>query len=208
MRRGFFIAFEGITGSGKKTHIKMLAGELQREKIEFTTISFPNFETEIARLTRRLQLDPYTQSLLYAADRAFNQDRIKSLLGRGQVVITDRYCYSNFAYQSAKGVPLEWLMEIEKNTVKPDVVFLIDVPTETTVARVQQSSIEDFTKKEIIDRIQRERDILEKTRQNFLELARTDKRAKWFVIDGTKEIPEVHEEIWAIVKAEIEKLKE
>jgi len=207
MKKGIMITFEGLTGSGKKTHITMLADELVKEKVEVTTISFPNFETDIARLTRRLPFDPYTLSLLYAADRSFYQERIKALLERGQVVITDRYCYSNFAYQSAKGVPLEWLMEIEKNIIKPSIVFLIDVPVEDTVARIQQSSIEDFTKKEILERIQSGRETLEKTRENFLEMARANKEAKWFVIDGTKNVMEVHEQIWAIVKAEIEKLK-
>jgi len=205
--RGLFIVFEGITGSGKKTHIQMLAGELQKEKIEITTISFPNFETEIARLIKRLPFDPFTLSLLYAADRTFYQERIKALLERGQVVIADRYCYSNFAYQSARGVPLDWLVEIEKNVLKPDVVILIDVPIETTVNRFQQSNIEEFTKKEIIEKIQSQKEILEKTRENFLEIAKTSKDARWFVIDGTKNITEVHEEIWSIVKPEIEKLK-
>lgn len=205
--RGLFIAFEGITGSGKKTHIKMLVEELQKDKMEVTTISFPNFETEIARLTRRLPPDPFTLSLLYAADRSFYQERIKALLERGQVVITDRYCYSNFAYQSARGVPMEWLVGIEKNIIKPDIVFLIDVPIETTVSRVQQASIENFTKKEILERMESQKEILERTREKYLEIARSNQEAKWFVIDGTKDIADVHEEIWSAVRPEIEKLR-
>jgi len=124
------------------------------------------------------------------------------------VVIADRYCYSNFAYQSAKGVPSEWLVEIEKHLIKPDMVFLIDIPVETTLDRVQQSNIEDFTKKEILDRIGSEKETLEKTRENFLKLAKANKDARWFVIDGTKDTSEVHDEIWSIVGPEIERLKE
>lgn len=205
--RGLFIAFEGITGSGKKTHIKMLAEELQKQKIEVMTISFPNFETEIARLTRRLPFDSYTLSLLYAADRSFYQERINALLERGRVVISDRYCYSNFAYQSARGVPLEWLVGIEKNIIKPDIVFLIDVPIETTVSRVQQASIEDFTKKEMLEKMESQKEMLEKTREKYLEIARSNREAKWFVIDGTKDIADVHEKIWSVVRPEIERLK-
>jgi len=205
--KGLFIAFEGITGSGKKTHIKLLTEELQSRKINFTTLSFPDFENDIARLTKRLQLDSYTLSLLYAADRSFSQERIKILLENGQVVITDRYCYSNFAYQAAKGLPLEWLQEIEKHMIKPDIVFLIDVPVETTLARVRQLSLEDFSKREILERIEKEKEILEKVREIFLKLAKENKEAKWFVIDATKSIREVHEEIWSILEPEIEKLK-
>ncbi|MEM5836667.1 MAG: dTMP kinase [Candidatus Aenigmatarchaeota archaeon] len=205
--KGIFIAFEGITGSGKKTHIKMITEELLIRKIPFTTLSFPDFDNDIARLTKRLQLDPFTLSLLYAADRSFSQERIKALLEAGQVVITDRYCYSNFAYQAAKGIPLEWLKEIEKYIIKPDIVFLIDVPVEITLARIKQLSLEDFSKKEVLERIEKEKEILEKVREIFLKLAKESKEAKWYVIDATKSIPEVHKEIWSILEPELEKLK-
>ncbi|MEM5773278.1 MAG: dTMP kinase [Candidatus Aenigmatarchaeota archaeon] len=205
--KGIFIAFEGITGSGKKTHIKMITEELLVRKIPFTTLSFPDFDNDIARLTKRLQLDAFTLSLLYAADRSFSQDRIKALLEAGQIVITDRYCYSNFAYQAAKGVPLEWLKEIEKHLIKPDIVFLIDVPVETTLSRVRQLSLEDFSKKEILERIEKEKEILERTRENFLKLAKENREAKWYIIDATKSIQEVHQEIWSILEPELERLK-
>ncbi|MEM5766137.1 MAG: dTMP kinase [Candidatus Aenigmatarchaeota archaeon] len=205
--KGIFIAFEGITGSGKKTHIRMITEELLIRKISFTTLSFPDFDNDIAKLTKRLQLDAFTLSLLYAADRSFSQERIKALLEAGQVVITDRYCYSNFAYQAAKGVPLDWLMQIEKYLIKPNIVFLIDVPVETTLSRIKQLSLEDFSKKEIIDRIYKEREILEKTREYFLKFSRENRDAKWYVIDATKSIKEVHEKIWSILEPEIEKLK-
>ncbi|MEM7821847.1 MAG: dTMP kinase [Candidatus Aenigmatarchaeota archaeon] len=204
---GIFIAFEGITGSGKKTHIKMITEELLIRKIPFTTLSFPDFDNDIAKLTKRLQLDPLTLSLLYAADRSFSQDRIKALLESGQVVITDRYCYSNFAYQAARGVPLEWLMQVEKHLIKPNIVFLIDVPVETTLSRVRQLSLEDFSKREILEKIEKEKEILEKTREIFLKLAKENREAKWFVIDATKSIQEVHQEIWSILEPELEKLK-
>lgn len=205
--KGIFTVFEGITGAGKKTHIKLIADELLVRKIPFTTLSFPDFDNDIAKLTKRLQLDAFTLSLLYAADRSFSQERIKALLEAGHVVITDRYCYSNFAYQAAKGVPLEWLKEIEKYLIKPDIVFLIDVPVEVTLSRVKQLSLEDFSKKEILERIEREKEILEKTRKIFLKLAEENKEAKWYVIDATKSIPEVHKEIWSILEPELEKLK-
>ena len=201
---GKFIVFEGITGSGKKTHIKSLEEKLKNLGREVTLISFPNFETEIARLTKRAQFDPFTLSLIYAADRSQYQERIKGLLEKGHVVISDRYCYSNFAYQSAKGVPLDWLMEIEKNILKPDTVILIDLPVELSTERVKQSNIEDFTKKEILDRIEKQKELLEKIRETFLYLAENDEESKWFVIDGSKNISDNQEQIWSIVSKELE----
>jgi len=202
--RGKFIVFEGITGSGKKTHIKLLANKLRELGKGVILLAFPDYEAEIARLTKRLDFDPYTQALLYAADRSRHHQRIKDLLEKGTIVIVDRYCYSNFAYQSVKGLPPDWLIALEKNIIKPDIVILIDVPVDTSMKRVQQASIEDFTKKEMIERLQRDKEILEKIRENYLYLAKSNREAKWFVIDGSKEIDENQEEIWDIVSKQIE----
>jgi len=204
---GKMIVFEGITGSGKKTHIRLIRDRLIDLGKEVAVMSFPDYDAEIARLTKRIDFDPFTLSLLFAADRARSQERIKALLEKGSIVIVDRYCYSNFAYQSARGVPLQWLIEIEKNVIKPDIVILIDVPVDSSMARVQQSNIEDFTKREILSRLQREREMLEKIRNTYLDLAKTDKETKWVVVDGSKEIGENHEQIWSIITKEL-KLEE
>jgi dTMP kinase len=201
--RGFLVIFEGVTGAGKKTHIKLLAEKLKALGKEVSILSFPDYENPIAKLTRKADLDPYTQSLLFAADRQLNQQRIKALLEKGNIILCDRYCYSNYAYQSALGVDLKWLMQIEKNVIKPDLAFLIDVPVETSIKRVQQASIEDFTKKEILSRLQKQREILEKIRENFLEIAKRNKETEWHILDGRKDIAEVDREIWEIVKRKI-----
>ena len=202
--QGKFIVFEGITGSGKRTHLELLAEKLKQKGKDVVILTFPDYESEIARLTKKADLDPFTQSLLFAADRSRHQERIKKFKEEGKIILADRYCYSNFAYQSVKGIPLEWLIEIEKHTVKPDFVFLIDVPVEISVKRVMQSSIEDFTKQEIISRLEKEKESLEKIREVYVKLAKTDKEAKWIVIDGSKEINEIQEEIWKVVSKELE----
>jgi dTMP kinase len=201
--KGLLIVLEGLTGSGKKTHIRNLAEKIKALGKEVTILSFPDYDNPIAKLTKRTDLDPYTQSLLFAADRQLNQQRIKALLEKGSIILCDRYCYSNYAYQSALGVDLNWLMQIEKNVIKPDLAFLIDVPVETSIKRVQQASIEDFTKREILNRLQKQREILEKIREKFLEIARTNKETEWHIIDGTKDINETLDEIWEIVKNKI-----
>ncbi len=201
--QGKFIVFEGITGSGKRAHLELLAERLKQKGKDVVILTFPDYESEIARLTKKADLDPFTQSLLFAADRSRHQERIKKFKEEGKIVLADRYCYSNFAYQSVKGIPLEWLIEIEKYALKPDLVFLIDVPVEISMKRVMQSSIEDFTKQEIISRLEREKENLEKIREVYLKLAKSDKEAKWIVIDGSKEMNESQEEIWKVVSKEL-----
>ncbi len=201
--KGKFIVFEGIKGSGKKTHIRILVDRLQKLGFGVVVVSFPNFETDVARLTRRSDFDPYTLSLLYAADRMLYQERIKGLLDRGTIVISDRYCYSNFAYQSARGIDLEWLESIEKNVIKPDMVILIDVPIEASMKRVQQANIEDFTKKEMLDRMERDKDVTEGIRSVYLQLAKESKDSKWLIIDGTQELAKNQQQVWDFVSAEL-----
>jgi dTMP kinase len=142
-------------------------------------------------------------SLLYAADRSLYQERIKALLERGTVVISDRYCYSNFAYQSARGIDLEWLQNLEKNIIKPHLVILIDLPIEMSMRRVEQASIEDFTKQEVLGRLERERDFMEKIRDAYLKLARYNKDSKWIVVDGSQDLKVNQEQIWDAVKREL-----
>ncbi len=207
--KGIFIVFEGITGAGKRTHIRILSERLRRLGKEVVNITFPNYETDIAKLTKRSDFDPFTLSLLYAADRSLYQERIKGLLERGIIVIADRYCYSNFAYQSVRNVPLEWLISIEKNIIKPNLVFLIDTPLERGIARIQQANIEDFTKREMLERIKKEREQIERIRAMYLKLAKEIRNgSKWVVIDGTKNDNIIAEEIWNVVIEEIKKSNE
>lgn len=199
-----FIVFEGINNAGKKTHIKILTDRLRDFGIGVVVISFPDYDNDIARMTKKIEMNSFTSSLLFAADRSFHQERIMALLERGTVVIADRYCYSNFAYKSVGGVPIDWLKEIEKPVIKPDMVILIDLPTEASIKRVQQASIEEFTKKEMLTELEKQREFTEKVRQEYLNLARCDKETKWFVIDGTKELKDNLQDIWNIVSKEIE----
>ena len=197
--KGLFIVFEGIAGAGKKTHISLLKEKLGSIGKETFVLSFPDYENPIGRLTKRTEIDSYTQALLFAADRYFHQKDIAEALKIGKVVLCDRYSYSNYIYQSVLGVDEEWLREIEKNLIKPHIVFLIDVPVEIGIKRIRQSKIGEFVKKEIVDRLERQRDILEKVRRKYLEVSKSEKEVEWHVIDGTRTVEEIQAEIWKIV---------
>jgi len=140
--------------------------------------------------------------MLYAADRMQYQERIKEWLKKDWIVITDRYCYSNIAYQSALGLPKEWLIEIEKPIIKPDIVFFLNIPEATaTVRSEKQESLQKF-----LD-IKEEKPV-ETLRQRvsgeFLEMADNPPYTeKWSVIDGTKPVEEIQASIWSIVQKEI-----
>jgi len=204
---GLFIAFEGIDSAGKKTQIKLLADRLRESEREVVTISFPSYETDIGKLikswlSRSLSIDSETVSMLYAADRMQYQKRVKEWLRKNWVVITDRYCYSNIAYQSSMGLPRQWLIDIEKPILKPDIIFLLKVPEITASKRgTKQESLQKFLdmkeekpKETLRERVSRE----------FLEMSENPPyQRKWVVIDGNRPVEEIHTEIFSVVQKQM-----
>jgi len=201
---GLFIAFEGMDSAGKKTHSKLLAERLREMNKEVVLINFPSYETEIGKLikgwiSRSLKISPEAASMLYAADRMQYQERIKEWLRKGWIVIADRYCYSNIAYQSVLGLSKQWLTDIEKPIIKPDVIFLLDIPEKEASSRgLKQENLSTFLD---MEEIKPEETFREKVRKEFLELSRNPPyERKWYVINGTRPVEVVSDEIWGIVQ--------
>ncbi len=204
--KGLFVVFEGLTTSGKKTQIKSLTDKLREQEREVVNISFPSYGTQVGDLikdwlAKKFVIDPKSMSLLYAADRAQYQSRIEEWLKKNWIVISDRYCYSNIAYQSAMGLNRKWLVETERPIIKPDIVFFIDIPEKTVEQRkAKQVELGKFLGIEK----QKQETIGERIRREFLNLARDPPyKKKWFIIDGTKEITYVQDQIWDIIKREL-----
>jgi len=203
---GIFIAFEGTISAGKKTHVKLLADRLKEMGKEVVTISFPSYDTDIGKLikswiTKSLQLSPETASMLYAADRMQYQDRIKEWLRKGWIVITDRYCYSNIVYQSALGLSKEWLIDIEKPIIKPDIIFLMDAPEKDTERGIRQESLQKFLN---VEQEKPEESLKDRVRNGFLSLAENPPyNENWYVIDTTRPVEEVHVEILDLVQKQM-----
>ncbi|WP_141014744.1 dTMP kinase [Nocardioides sambongensis] len=105
---GVFVCFEGGEGSGKSTQSRLLADRLGAEGHE-TVLTFEPGDTTVGKELRRIvlspetgDLDPRTEALLYAADKAEHiATLVEPALARGAVVITDRYVDSTLAYQGA-----------------------------------------------------------------------------------------------------------
>ncbi len=201
---GLFIAFEGMATAGKKTHSRLLTERLRELNKEVVVIGFPSYETEIGKLikgwiSRSLKLSPEAASMLYTADRMQYQTRIKEWLKKGWIVITDRYCYSNIAYQTVLGLSKEWLIGIEKPIIKPDTIFLLDIPEKEASERgLKQENLSSFLD---MEEVKPEEPFREKVRKEFLELSETPPYGrKWYVIDGSRPVEVVSDEIWGIVQ--------
>jgi dTMP kinase len=159
---GVFIVFEGIDGSGKSTHIKLLAKELRGRGLHVLETSEPSrdrigtFIREYAeRNVDRFTLE--TETLLFAADRYEHVKKvIAPALELGQVVISDRYFYSSIAYQGATGIDLDWIREMNRFAPRPDLGILLDITAEHSLERVNDRAKTVF---EVSDYLRKVRDI-------------------------------------------------
>lgn len=144
MKKGLFIVFEGIDGSGKDTHIKLLSEELRQQGHRVLETSEPS-GNEVGALLRRYQrrsgkrLPAETEALLYTADRYEHvRNIVEPALKRGQIVLSNRYFYSTLAYQGAMGVDLDWIREMNRFAPKPDAAILLDILPEFSLRRLKR----------------------------------------------------------------------
>lgn len=146
------IVIEGLDGSGKSTQVQKLRSYLDSSGRPYRFLHFPRLEGSvygelIARFLRgelgeMHQVNPYLVATLYAADRAGFRETLETWLAGQQLVLLDRYVYSNIAYQCAKTEGSEqaeqlrnWILDLEYTYYglpRPDLTLFLDVPFEFT----------------------------------------------------------------------------
>ena len=147
-----FLVIEGLDGSGKSTQLKLLREYLEQNAVPYRYLHFPRLEEGVygdlvARFLRgemgaNDQVDPYLVALIYAGDRADASEKIRQWMDEGNLMIVDRYVYSNIAFQCAKLSSREeqdrlrdWILEFEfgyNHLPKPDINLYLNVPFEFT----------------------------------------------------------------------------
>ena len=138
--RGKLIVVEGIDGSGKSTQIKLLYKwlEARGEQVFFTEW---NSSLLVRQATKRGKkknlLTPSTFSLLHATDFADRMTyHILPYLKAGMTVLADRYIYTAFARDIARGVDPRWVRDLYSFAVPPDAIFYFRVPLDVATARL------------------------------------------------------------------------
>lgn len=206
--RGKFITFEGPEGGGKSTHVRELAEQLRAEGKTVLVTREPG-GTRLAELIRGLvreEVDdpPVTRCevLLFIAARAqVVSEVIRPALARGEWVICDRFADSTFAYQGyGRGIDVGLLKNFNDFATEglvPDLTILLDVPPETSKARLAERQAATATS---ADRIEQAGDMFHRRlRDGFLELAKAEP-GRFVVIDSSGPREEVSDRVWTAVR--------
>lgn len=148
IRRGLFLTFEGLDGSGKTTQLRLFAERL-RARGETVIETVEPGGTRIGGDIRRILLDPANDNLcstaellLYFAARAQNVDEIVTpATARGEIVISDRWTDSTWAYQGfGRELGVDVVRKLDAIACRgrrPDLTLWIDVDLETCLRRTK-----------------------------------------------------------------------
>lgn len=137
---GRLFVVEGIDGSGKTTQLGLLAKWLSAAGhrvfvTEWNSSALVKAATKTGK--RKNALTPMTFSLLHATDFADRLlYRIIPPLKAGMIVLADRYAYTAFARDAARGVHPSWVRELYSFAVRPDLPVYFRVPIEVSLDRL------------------------------------------------------------------------
>ncbi len=136
---GRLFVFEGLDGSGKSTQAALLGKWLQANgyRVFFTEWNSSELvSSTIRRGKKKGLLTPTTFSLLHATDFADRFERkILPPLRAGYLVVCDRYSYTAFVRDAARGCDPAWVRTIYSFAPRPDRVYYFRVPVQVTLKR-------------------------------------------------------------------------
>lgn len=195
-----FVTFEGPEGSGKTTQIQLLYAALVAQGRAVLCTREPG-GTRIGEEIRAVLHDlrnsamlPRTELLLYSASRAQHVgELIRPALGRGQIVLSDRYAESTLAYQGyGHGLDLaslQTITEFATGGLCPNLTIYLDLDVIEGLQRKQLDRQEGKGEWNRMD----EQSIAfhRRVREGYLEMARRDPH-RWFLIDAAQPVETIH----------------
>lgn len=145
---GYFITLEGIEGSGKSTHARLLQEALVRDGRRVCLTREPG-GTPLGEKLRELLMGssgeapvPAAELFIILAARAQHvEDVVLPHLERGEIVISDRYADASLAYQGGgRGLgvdPVSRANALATGGLAPDLTVLCTLPVDRALERVR-----------------------------------------------------------------------
>ena len=219
---GKLFVIDGTDGSGKQTQLETLKKRMSEEKIDYRTVSFPNYGSPSSSLVKMYlggefgtdakKISPYIASTFFAADRyATLKKGYEEYYNNGGTILADRYTTANMVHQAGKIKDkeerkkfIDWLWDFEFNLYGlpvPTEVFFLNMPPEYSnkLMKNRQNKITHAEQKDI-----HEKDpiYLKEAYDAACELA---KQYNWYEIKCVKDgeirtIQDINDEIFEEVK--------
>ena len=175
--RGLLISVEGVEGSGKSTHCRLLGQWLAARGFEVVLTSEPDGTPLGSAIRRLFEQDgmpptPLTQTFLFMAARQQHVAQvIRPALARGAVVVSDRYADATLAYQGfGGGIELETIRDLNAlatGGVMPDLTILLDLDPAEGIRRISDRPLDAFEKMDM--------GFHRRVREGYLEIAHAEK---------------------------------
>ena len=207
MQKGYLISFEGGEGAGKTVQIKRLRDRLTEKGFDVLVVREPGGTViseqirDVVLSAKNIGIAYTTEVLLFQAARAqLYRELVLPSLEAQKIVLMDRTRDSSVIYQGIVrgfGVDtIEKLNNISTKNTYPNITFLLDVPVEIGLARRSQT--------DKMDRLDMEtKDFHQKVRDAYLEVAKKNDHHRWAIVDASKSIDNIAENIWNIVEKKL-----
>lgn len=222
---GKLFVIDGTDGSGKQTQLEKLKEHLEKDGVEFRTVSFPNYDSPSAGLVKMYlsgefgddpkAVSPYVASTFYAADRyATYKKDFEEYYKQGGIILADRYTTANMVHQAGKIDDeqerekfMNWLFDLEFNIYgipEPTKVFFLNMPTEKAqeLMKNRENKFSHTSQKDIHEKNAKH---LEESYKAACSVAQ---KYGWYEIkcvknDEIRTIEDIHDEIYNEIKKEI-----
>lgn len=137
---GLLIAVEGIDGAGKTTLVRSIVAALRMHELTVTASKEPTqgpWAEQLRQGSKHGRLPPAEELRLLLADRREHVDAvIKPALARDEIVILDRYFYSNAAYQGAAGLSVAEVLRANAFAPPADLLLVLDLSPAEALGRI------------------------------------------------------------------------
>lgn len=213
---GKFIVIDGPDGTGKKTQTDLLAQTLAVSGYDGMVFDFPQYgRVSSAMLEKYLNgdygaLNAEAASIFYAIDRFDASFKLRELLEKGKIILSNRYVTSNAGHQGAK-IPdyderikfYRWLDNLEYGTYgipKADLNIILHIPADMAMELIDARSVKENRKKDIHEQ---DPEHLKRAEEVYLEIAELfpNTRLVECVENGRLLSPtEVHAKVWELVR--------
>lgn len=186
--RGVLITVEGVEGSGKSTHCRLLGEHLRVRGHEVVLTNEPDGTPLGAAVRALFETDgppptPLTQTFLFMAARQQHVAQVvQPALSRGAVVISDRYTDATMAYQGfGQGMDLETIRDLNAlatGGLLPDLTIVLDLDPVEGMRRISDRRLDAFERMDL--------GFHRKVREGYLEIARAEKN-RVVVLDANRD---------------------